>query len=83
MAKTRGVEKEIEQKEVSPEVEKVEKTEEQPEEKKSKSIKKVVFTRKDGSTREFNAELHGKGFVEIADEFEKTNKIFLAGRQDL
>ncbi len=51
--------------------------------KKSKSITKVVFTRKDGTTREFNEKLHGEDFVSIADEFEKTNEKFLAGRKDL
>ena len=42
---------------------------------------RVLFTRKDGSTREFTAELHGEDFVKVTDEFEKTNKQTIAKRE--
>jgi hypothetical protein len=45
-------------------------------------ISKVVFTRKDGTTREFNPKDHGKNFVKVADEFEQTNKLFIAKREN-
>jgi hypothetical protein len=54
-----------------------------PETKATAKISKVVFTRKNGSTREFNATLHGENFVDVANEFAKTNEKFIASRQDL
>lgn len=41
---------------------------------------KVVFTRKDGTTREFTKEIHGADFVAIADEFAVSNAKFIADR---
>lgn len=54
-------------------------------EKKGKKgdVSRVVFTRKDGSTREFTPDLHGEDFVKVADEFGETNKLFIADRKDL
>lgn len=49
----------------------------------TKNTSRVVFTRKDGSTREFSAEIHGEDFVKIADEFGETNKSSLEKREDL
>lgn len=46
-------------------------------------VTRVVFTRKDGSTREFTPDLHGEEFVKVADEFGETNKITIATREDL
>ncbi len=48
-----------------------------------KKISKVVFTRKDGSKREFSETVHGEDFVEIADEFAETNKNVIASREEL
>lgn len=47
------------------------------------AVTKVVFTRKDGSTRTFTEEIHGEDFVAVADEFAKTNEKFIADRKDL
>lgn len=49
----------------------------------SKNISKVIFTRKDGSKREFNETVHGEGFIALADEFEKTNAKFIYERENL
>ncbi len=51
--------------------------------KKSKDVTKVLFTRKDGTTREFSEDVHGEGFVALADEFGATNEKFIASRKDL
>lgn len=51
--------------------------------KKETDVTRVLFTRKDGSTREFTPDLHGKDFVKVADEFGETNKITIATREDL
>lgn len=50
---------------------------------KKSEVARVLFTRKDGSTREFNAADHGDDFVKVADEFATTNEKFIATREDL
>lgn len=49
---------------------------------KKSAITKVVFTRKDTSTREFSKTVHGEDFLTIADEFALTNARFIVDRKD-
>lgn len=47
-----------------------------------KEVSSVVFTRKDGTTREFTPDIHGDDFVAIADEFGETNATTIQSRED-
>ena len=49
---------------------------------KKSDVSTVVFTRKNGTTREFSADSHGEDFLKVADEFAETNALFIQSRED-